>query len=225
MRFQANPDGTILAQNDIELLCEARGSLTACWIILRSEIKVNSVHIEYSERFFLLKFTSLFYRKLVVESGVWGVGAGVGGMGGVTTPSGSAPGKDQGRNTTRQSIPGPCFVFWSALLFADNSSRSDWGSNPRPTVTRTIKSRLVVITCQSYLAATNRVLNPTRGRPANAECTVRQRAYWLADCRFAKAGMFVIILCHRQDWMTSVRYIMLAYNRSPMHILWKHLVG
>jgi hypothetical protein len=30
MRFQANPDGTILAQNDIELLCEARGGLTAC---------------------------------------------------------------------------------------------------------------------------------------------------------------------------------------------------
>jgi hypothetical protein len=45
MRFQANPDGTILAQNDIELLFEARRSLTACWIILRSEIKVNSVYI------------------------------------------------------------------------------------------------------------------------------------------------------------------------------------
>jgi hypothetical protein len=26
MRFQANPDGKILAQNDIELLCEARGN-------------------------------------------------------------------------------------------------------------------------------------------------------------------------------------------------------
>jgi hypothetical protein len=26
MRFQANPDGTILAQNDIELLFKARGS-------------------------------------------------------------------------------------------------------------------------------------------------------------------------------------------------------
>jgi hypothetical protein len=43
MRFQANPYGTILPQNDIELLCEVRGSLTACWSILRSEIKVNSV--------------------------------------------------------------------------------------------------------------------------------------------------------------------------------------
>jgi hypothetical protein len=42
MRIQANPDGTILSQNYIELLCEARGSLTACRIILRSEIKVNS---------------------------------------------------------------------------------------------------------------------------------------------------------------------------------------
>jgi hypothetical protein len=31
MRFQVNPDGTILAQNDIELLCEARGGLvTVC---------------------------------------------------------------------------------------------------------------------------------------------------------------------------------------------------
>jgi hypothetical protein len=29
MRFQANPDGTILPQNDIELLCEAHGSLIA----------------------------------------------------------------------------------------------------------------------------------------------------------------------------------------------------
>jgi hypothetical protein len=29
MRFQANPDGTILAQNDIELLCEACEGLTA----------------------------------------------------------------------------------------------------------------------------------------------------------------------------------------------------
>jgi hypothetical protein len=27
MRFQTNPDGTNLAQNDIELLCEARGSV------------------------------------------------------------------------------------------------------------------------------------------------------------------------------------------------------
>jgi hypothetical protein len=27
MRFQANPDGTILPQNYIELLCEARGKL------------------------------------------------------------------------------------------------------------------------------------------------------------------------------------------------------
>jgi hypothetical protein len=43
-------DGTILAPNDIELLC---GGLTACRIILRSEIKVNSA-IEYSVRFFLL---------------------------------------------------------------------------------------------------------------------------------------------------------------------------
>jgi hypothetical protein len=29
-RFQASPDGTILAQNDVELLCEAREGLTAC---------------------------------------------------------------------------------------------------------------------------------------------------------------------------------------------------
>jgi hypothetical protein len=35
MRIQANPYSTILAQNDIKLLCEARGGLTACWIILR----------------------------------------------------------------------------------------------------------------------------------------------------------------------------------------------
>jgi hypothetical protein len=42
MRFQANPDGTILPQNDIEL-CEARGGLLACWTILRSDIKVNNV--------------------------------------------------------------------------------------------------------------------------------------------------------------------------------------
>jgi hypothetical protein len=44
MRFQANPDGTILARNDIELLCEACGGLTACCIIMRSEIKVNGIH-------------------------------------------------------------------------------------------------------------------------------------------------------------------------------------
>jgi hypothetical protein len=53
MRFQANPDGTILAQNDIELLCEARESLAACWIILRSVIKVNSVHSSISNLGFL----------------------------------------------------------------------------------------------------------------------------------------------------------------------------
>jgi hypothetical protein len=52
MRIQANPDGTILAQNYIELLWEARGGFTACWIILRSEIKVNIASTEYSEWFF-----------------------------------------------------------------------------------------------------------------------------------------------------------------------------
>jgi hypothetical protein len=53
MRFQANPDGTILPQNDIELR-EARGSLTACWTILRSEIKVNSVHRVFQANFFAI---------------------------------------------------------------------------------------------------------------------------------------------------------------------------
>jgi hypothetical protein len=55
MRFQANPDSTILPQNDIELLCEARGSLTtACRTILRSEIKVNSVHRVFRANFFAI---------------------------------------------------------------------------------------------------------------------------------------------------------------------------
>jgi hypothetical protein len=53
-RFQANPDGTILAQNDIELLCEARASLTTCRIILRSEIEVNSVHRIFRANFFAM---------------------------------------------------------------------------------------------------------------------------------------------------------------------------
>jgi hypothetical protein len=53
MRFQANPGGTILAKNDIELLCEARGSLIACWIILRLEIKVNNVHRIFRANFLL----------------------------------------------------------------------------------------------------------------------------------------------------------------------------
>jgi hypothetical protein len=43
----------ILAQNDIELLCDARGSLTAhCSIILRSEIKAIIFYTLFSELFF-----------------------------------------------------------------------------------------------------------------------------------------------------------------------------
>jgi hypothetical protein len=69
MRFQANPDGTILAQNDIGLLCEARGGLTACGTILRSEIKVNSVHRILRAIFLGIVHTFVGKQMLVVESG------------------------------------------------------------------------------------------------------------------------------------------------------------
>jgi hypothetical protein len=65
MRFQANPDGTILPQNDIELLCEACGSLTACWTILRSEIKVNSIHRVFRVNFFAI------VHKFVERKKIW----------------------------------------------------------------------------------------------------------------------------------------------------------
>jgi hypothetical protein len=69
MRFQANPDGTILAQNDIELLYEARESLTVCWIILRSEIKVNSVHRIFRANAFAIVHKFVEKTILVAESG------------------------------------------------------------------------------------------------------------------------------------------------------------
>jgi hypothetical protein len=66
MRFQANPDGTILAQNYIVMLCEARGGLTVCCIILRSEIKVNSVHRILRAIFFLVQ--PVIHQKLKLTS-------------------------------------------------------------------------------------------------------------------------------------------------------------
>jgi hypothetical protein len=67
LRFQANPGGTILAQNYIELLCESVG-LTACWIILRSEIKVNSVHRIFRANFLVIVHKFVEQKMLVVES-------------------------------------------------------------------------------------------------------------------------------------------------------------
>jgi hypothetical protein len=81
MRFQANPDGTILPQNEL-LSCEPRGSLTACWTILRSEIKVNSVHRVLRANFVAIVHKFVENKKLVVDS-----------RGGsrLPIPSGSAP--------------------------------------------------------------------------------------------------------------------------------------
>jgi hypothetical protein len=76
MQFQANPDGRILSQNDIEL-CEASGSLTACWTILRSEIKVNSIH---RVGLFRANYFSIVHK--FVEKKISGREQG----GGVTTP-------------------------------------------------------------------------------------------------------------------------------------------
>jgi hypothetical protein len=52
MRFQANPDCTILPQNYIELLYVRH--VEVCWTILRSEIKVNNVHKVFRANFFAI---------------------------------------------------------------------------------------------------------------------------------------------------------------------------
>jgi hypothetical protein len=97
--------------------------------------------------------------------------------------------KGEGRNTTRQPIPAPRFVFRSVLLFAEGL-QVGLGLEPATygntnTQAQTIKSRLQVV---HILAATG-LCNPTRGRPPG-ECvilfsekknSVRQRAYWLVD--------------------------------------------
>jgi hypothetical protein len=53
MRFLANLDGTILPQSDIELLCEARGSLTAS-VLNYFEIRDYSVHRVFRANLFAI---------------------------------------------------------------------------------------------------------------------------------------------------------------------------